>query len=243
MLEVRNLSVRYQSVVALKSVSLDVPEGGISAILGANGAGKSSLLKSVVGGVPRGTSGSIRFGGRELLGLGTEQIVRSGVALVPEGRQLFRDLTVEENLRMGAYLRSGSIAREMDLVHDLFPRLAERSRQHAATLSGGEQQMVAIGRALMSRPSLLMLDEPSLGLAPKLVTEMMRLIRRINQTGVTIVLVEQNARQALSIAQNAYVLEGGRIAVSGPARELASNPQVVSAYLGGSSQNGKECQL
>lgn len=236
MLELRDLTVRYGAAIALRQVSLSVRAGSVVAILGANGAGKSTLLNAIIGSQVMRAEGSIRLDGTELRGRTTAQVVSSGVALVPEGRQLFGDLTVDENLRMGAYLRRDkqAVAAEVEAIRDLFPRLAERRHQRASTLSGGEQQMVAIGRALMSRPRLLLLDEPSLGLAPVLVSEIMRLIRRINERGVTVLLVEQNARQALSIAREAYVIETGRVVMSGPARQLASDPHVVSAYLGGS---------
>lgn len=234
MLEIVELNAKYGGATALRDVSLTVPQGGVVAILGSNGAGKSTLLNTVIGSRLMKATGSIRFQGEEILGKTTEQIINAGIALVPEGRQLFGDLTVDENLRIGAYLQRDATkaARQLDEVRELFPRLAERRNQRAATLSGGEQQMVAIGRALMSAPRLLLLDEPSLGLAPVLVTEIMRLIRRINEQNVTIVLVEQNARQALAVATEAHVIETGRVTLSGEARRLAADPHVVSAYLG-----------
>jgi len=234
MLEISNVTARYGAVTALKNVSIFVAEGSITAILGANGAGKSTLLNTIIGGPMISATGDIRFSSRNILGLTTEEIVRAGIALVPEGRQMFAELTVDENLSMGAYLRRDRrrIAQDFDAVKALFPRLAERSHQRAATLSGGEQQMVAIGRALMSRPRLLLLDEPSLGLAPLLVGEIMRLIKRINEQSVTVLLVEQNARQALNIATQAYVIETGRMILHGPAHELLENPRVVAGYLG-----------
>lgn len=233
MLEVSDLSARYGGIVALDHVTLRIEAGEIVALLGSNGAGKSSLLGCVTASVPCATSGSIRFEGRELRGRPTEHIIESGVVLVPEGRQLFVELTVEENLKMGAYLRrGGGLDEDLGSVYTLFPRLHERRKQLAATLSGGEQQMVALGRALMARPRLMLLDEPSLGLAPVLVREIFRLIAAINRSGVTILLVEQNARQALRISNRAYVLEKGRIAMSGDAQTLARDPHVVSAYLG-----------
>ncbi len=234
MLEIRNLTARYGNVTALKDVSLSVPEGSVIAILGANGAGKSTLLNSIIGGPAVRATGEIRLSSENILGNSTEEIVRSGIALVPEGRQMFAELTVDENLFMGAYLRRNreEVTQDFRSVKELFPRLAERGRQRAATLSGGEQQMVAIGRALMSRPRLLLLDEPSLGLAPLLVGEIMRLVKRINEQGVTVLLVEQNARQALNIATEGYVIETGRVVLHGAARQLMADPHVTAAYLG-----------
>jgi branched-chain amino acid transport system ATP-binding protein len=234
MLEISNLSARYGGISALNNVSLSVKQGQIVSLLGANGAGKSTLLGAITSSIPAKVAGTIRFEGHDIAGRGTEQIVGSGIALVPEGRQLFGQLSVEENIRMGAYLRRDkqNLAKDFDFVGELFPRLVERRKQVAATLSGGEQQMVAIGRALMSRPRLLLMDEPSLGLAPLMVTTIIKLIQQINQTGVTVLLVEQNARQALKISETAYVLEKGRIVISGNARELANDPHVASAYLG-----------
>lgn len=234
MLEIRNLTARYGNVTALKDVSLSVPEGSVIAILGANGAGKSTLLNTIIGGPAVRATGEIRLSSENILGNSTEKIVRSGIALVPEGRQMFAELTVDENLFMGAYLRRNreEVTQDFRSVKELFPRLAERGRQRAATLSGGEQQMVAIGRALMSRPRLLLLDEPSLGLAPLLVGEIMRLVKRINEQGVTVLLVEQNARQALNIATEGYVIETGRVVLHGAARQLMADPHVTAAYLG-----------
>lgn len=235
MLELTGLRARYGGIEALSGIDLRVAEGEIVTLLGANGAGKSTLLGAMTSSVPAVVTGSIRFQGRELLNSSTESIVRAGIALSPEGRQLFGELTVEENLRMGAYLRRdrAGMASDLDSVCTLFPKLRERRRQIAATLSGGEQQMVAIGRALMSRPRLLLLDEPSLGIAPLLVREIMQLIRKINETGVSVLLVEQNARQALSVSDRAYLIEKGRIVGSGAAKDLLHDPQVVAAYLGG----------
>jgi branched-chain amino acid transport system ATP-binding protein len=234
MLEIANLHARYGGISALNDVSLSIGQGQIVSLLGANGAGKSSLLGSITSSIPAKVSGSIRFEGEEITGKRTENIVGSGIALVPEGRQLFGQLSVEENIRMGAYLRRGrqNLTQDFELVYQLFPKLVERRKQLAATLSGGEQQMVAIGRALMSRPRLLLMDEPSLGLAPLMVVAIINLIRQINQHGVTVLLVEQNARQALKISDRAYVLEKGRIVMSGDARELANDAHVASAYLG-----------
>ncbi len=237
MLECRGLEASYGGIQALSGVDLTVEQGEVVCLLGSNGAGKSTLLGALTASVPATVGGSIRFMGTELLGAGTDAIVRAGIALVPEGRQLFGELTVVENLRMGAYLRRDrdGVAADLERVHGLFPRLRERSRQLAATLSGGEQQMVAIGRALMSRPRLLLLDEPSLGLAPLLVREIMQLVRRINESGVSVLLVEQNARQALRISKRAYLLEKGRIVGSGEAAGMLGDTQIVAAYLGGTS--------
>ncbi|MFZ5792138.1 MAG: ABC transporter ATP-binding protein [Pseudomonadota bacterium] len=231
MLHVDQLSARYGGISALVDVSLDVHEGTIACLLGANGAGKSTLLNAIMGRVPAVT-GRVIFEGIDILGRPTEAIVAGGIALVPEGRQLFGDLTVEDNLYMGAYARGGPETDDLDEIYALFPRLRERRLQLAKTLSGGEQQMVAIGRALMSRPRLMLLDEPSLGLAPILVREVMRLVTTINRQGITILLVEQNARQALRIARDAFVLEKGRMVMSGPADELAEDPRITNAYLG-----------
>lgn len=234
MLEIIGLSARYDGITALSEVDLSVQRGQVVSLLGANGAGKSTLLGAITSSNSADVSGSIRFEGKEIIGKRTEQIVATGIALVPEGRQLFGQLTVEENIRMGAYLQSNkkTMAGDLESVYELFPQLMERRKQVAATLSGGEQQMVAIGRALMSHPKLLLMDEPSLGLAPLMVGVIIRLIHKINQNGVTVLLVEQNARQALKISRRAYVLEKGRMSMSGDAKELASDPHVVSAYLG-----------
>jgi len=234
MLECRGLTVHYGRINALTSVDLDVREGEIVCLLGANGAGKSSLLGAVTATLPARVDGSIRFMEQELVGAHSASIVKCGIALAPEGRLLFGELTAEENLRIGAYVRRDTDAINADLhsVYELFPRLLERRRQLAQTLSGGEQQMVAVGRALMSRPKLLMLDEPSLGLAPLIVREIMRLIKRINQSGVSVLLVEQNARQALQIAHRGYLLEKGRIVAQGSASSLLGDPRILSAYLG-----------
>lgn len=234
MLEIRNLSASYGAIAALTEVDLSVPAGAVVALLGANGAGKTTLMRAITGDARLKTTGSIRFRDAEMLGNRTETTVRAGIALVPEGRKLFAELTVDENLAMGAYLRrdKAGIAQDLETVRVLFPRLSERGGQLAATLSGGEQQMVAIGRGLMSRPKLLLLDEPSLGLAPVLVEEIIAMIGRIAARGVTIVLVEQNARQALTVSTHAHVLEKGRIVASGLASEIASDPKVFDAYFG-----------
>ena len=230
MLRISGLRAHYGGISALSGVELEVGRGEIVALLGSNGAGKSTLLGCITASAPCQATGSIELDGQPLLEKDTEAIIRAGVVLVPEGRQLFGELTVYENLLMGAYLsrRDDEIAR----VYRLFPVLAQRRDQLAQTLSGGEQQMVALGRALMARPRIMLLDEPSLGLSPKLVGEMFRLIREINDAGVTILLVEQNARQALRISHRAYVLEKGRVSTSGPAESLASDPAVVASYLG-----------
>ena len=221
-------------MAALKGVNIDVPEGGIVTIIGANGAGKSTTLRTISG-LEQPSSGEIWFNGERIDALPADKIVARGIAHVPEGRRIFPDLTVEENLRTGAFLRKDKDAIETDLeevfVH--FPRLRERRTQWARTLSGGEQQMVAIGRALMSKPKLLLLDEPSMGLAPVMVQEIARIVLEIAETGVPVVLVEQNAELALSLARFAYVLETGTVALEGPAAELHENDHVRRAYLGG----------
>jgi branched-chain amino acid transport system ATP-binding protein len=234
MLKIAGLSAKYGSIAALADVKLSVERGQIVSLLGSNGAGKSTLLGCITNSVSCRMSGSIKFEGAEILGLNTEAIIARGLVLAPEGRQLFPELTVEENLRMGAYGfdRGRKWRSDLQFVYNLFPQLVERRRQAAATLSGGEQQMVAIGRALMARPKIVLLDEPSLGLAPILVKEIFDLIREINRRAVTVLLVEQNARQALRIANWSYVLEKGRVTLSGQAKRLMEDPQVVEAYLG-----------
>jgi len=234
MLEIACLSAKYGSIAALADVTLSVERGQIVSLLGSNGAGKSTLLGCITNSVPCRMSGSIKFEGAEILGLSTEAIIARGIVLAPEGRQLFPELTVEENLRMGAYGfdRGRKWRSDLQFVYNLFPQLVERRRQAAATLSGGEQQMVAIGRALMARPRIVLLDEPSLGLAPMLVKEIFNLIHEINRRAVTVLLVEQNARQTLRIANWSYVLEKGRVTLSGQAEHLMEDPQVVEAYLG-----------
>jgi branched-chain amino acid transport system ATP-binding protein len=233
LLEIDGLSVHYQKVAALKGVSVAVPEGGIVTIIGANGAGKSTILRTISG-LTRPSAGEIRFAGERIDTFPTEKIVARGIAHVPEGRRVFPGLTVEENLRTGAFLRRDKAAVESDLadVFGHFPRLQERRRQWARTLSGGEQQMLAIGRALMSRPKLLLLDEPSMGLAPLMVQEIGRIIVRIAAEGVPVVLVEQNAELALRVANYAYVFETGSVALHGKAADLHDNAHVRRAYLG-----------
>lgn len=231
MLKIENLNVVYGGINAVRDVSFSVEQGAIVTLVGANGAGKSSILRSISG-VVTPKSGSIKLLGEELIGKPTEKVVKAGVTLVPEGRRVFQDLTVLENLRIGAYLRKDSLDDDIAYVYDLFPRLKERSWQMAGTLSGGEQQMLAVGRALMSRPKLLMMDEPSLGLAPLIVQDIFKIIKEINKKGVTILLIEQNANMALKTADYGYVLETGRISLSGTGRELLENEDVKKAYLG-----------
>lgn len=231
LLEVRDLSVSYGGIRAVKGISFDVPQGEVVTLIGANGAGKSSTLRSIVG-LERAAGGSIQFDGKELTQMGTEQLVTEGITLVPEGRRVFPNLSVLENLKIGAYQRKDSLEVDTEWIYGLFPRLKERSWQMAGTLSGGEQQMLAIGRALMSRPKLIMMDEPSLGLAPIVVQGVFDIIREINKQGVTILLVEQNANMALKAAHHAYVMETGQITLHGTGKELAENEEVKAAYLG-----------
>ncbi|HWI64725.1 MAG TPA: ABC transporter ATP-binding protein [Symbiobacteriaceae bacterium] len=233
-LRIEELEVAYGAVLAVRGASLAVEAGEIVSLIGANGAGKSSILRAVSG-LVRPRAGRVLFEGRALTGLRPDQIVRLGLTQVPEGRAVLARMTVRENLLMGAYARRRDTHVEPDLgrVMNRFPRLAERWNQPAGTLSGGEQQMLVMGRAFMARPRLLLLDEPSMGLAPLVVQEVLRLVTEINRDGCTVLLVEQNARQALRIAHRAYVLETGKVALSGPAHELARDPRVVSAYLGG----------
>lgn len=232
-LEIRDLCVSYGGIRALKGVSLSVDEGQIVTLIGANGAGKSTTLRAISG-LQKVQSGSILYGGEELTSLPAKEIVQRGIIHVPEGRRVFPDMTVAENLKIGAFLRTdkAAIAQDMDYVYSLFPRLKERSWQLAGTLSGGEQQMLAVGRALMSRPKVLMMDEPSLGLAPLIVKDIFSIIRRVNQDGITVLLIEQNANAALRIADYGYVLETGTIALSGTGEELLKNESVREAYLG-----------
>lgn len=230
-LEVKDLKVAYGGIEAVRGISFDVPEGQIVTLIGANGAGKSSTLRSIVG-LEKPANGSIKFQNMELVGMGTESIVTKGITLVPEGRRVFVNLSVLENLKMGAYMRKDNIEEDIRWVYDLFPRLKERSWQAAGTLSGGEQQMLAIARALMCKPKLIMMDEPSLGLAPIIVQGVFDIIREINKQGVTILLVEQNANMALHAADIGYVMETGRITMSGAGKELAENEEIKAAYLG-----------
>ncbi len=233
MLTIDKLSVHYGGIHALQGVALEVPDGKIVTLIGANGAGKSTTLKAIVG-LVKTSSGNVTWNGGNLTGLGTKEIVEKGVVLVPEGRRVFPNLTVDENLALGAYSRSdrAGVAADRDRVFSLFPRLEERMKQRAGTLSGGEQQMLAVGRAIMTRPKLLMMDEPSLGLAPLVVKMIFDIIREINKTGVTVLLVEQNAKAALEIADYGYVLETGRMTFHGAGRELLADDRVRKAYLG-----------
>lgn len=232
LLEIEGLDVRYGATHAVRAVSLSVGEGEIVTVLGANGAGKSSLLKAVAGGV-KPTGGRIRFDGADITGRGASARVRAGLVLVPEGRQIFVSLTVEENLLMGAHTRrDGGIARDAEAILDRFPNLAARRHAMASVLSGGEQQMLAVGRALLSKPRLMMLDEPSLGLSPLLVDQLFDLIGDLNGQGISILLVEQNTHMALDLAARGYVLELGALHVEGTAQELAADPRLAEAYLG-----------
>jgi len=234
LLKIDNAVVHYNKVAALKGISMQIPAGGIVTIIGANGAGKSTTLRSISGLVGL-SAGEIWYDGARIDGMPAEKVVGLGIAQVPEGRRIFPDLTVQENLATGAFLRNdkAEIASDLEFVFDRFPRLRERRGQRAKTLSGGEQQMVAIGRALMSRPKLLLLDEPSMGLAPLMVQEIARIIVDIKSRGVPVILVEQNAELALRLADYAYVLETGTVALEGPAQELHENDHVRRAYLGG----------
>ena len=233
MLKVENLVVSYGGIEALKGISLEVPEGKIVTLIGANGAGKSTLLRSIIG-LVKPAEGKITYEEKDITGLNSQKIVQTGITLVPEGRRVFPNLTVLENLKIGAYLRNDKEGIEKDIrwIYDLFPRLEERSWQMAGTLSGGEQQMLAVGRALMSRPKVLMMDEPSLGLAPLVIKDIFKIIQEINNQGMTILLIEQNANMALKIADIAYVLETGRITMTGTGKELLENPEIKAAYLG-----------
>lgn len=230
-LSIQNLKINYGGIEAVKGISFDVPKGDIVTLIGANGAGKSSTLRAISG-LVKPKSGSITFNGEDITGKDPAQIVGRGITLVPEGRRIFPDLTVYENLRVGAYLRKDDITKDIEWVYGLFPRLKERSWQAGGTLSGGEQQMLAVARALMSRPRLMMMDEPSLGLAPLIVQNIFSIIREINKQGVTILLIEQNANMALQTADTGYVLETGTITISGTGAELLSNEAVKAAYLG-----------
>ena len=234
MLTIDNLNVFYGAIHALKGISLEVKEGGIVTLIGVNGAGKSATLRTIYG-LLKPKEGSIKFEGKDIGGMAAQNVVKLGISQVPEGRRIFANMTVMENLELGAFIRSdkAGIAQDLDMVFGRFPRLAERRSQLAGTLSGGEQQMLAMGRALMSRPRMMLLDEPSMGLAPLLIREIFNIIVDINSTGTTVLLVEQNANMALSIAHRAYVMETGRITLSGDAKELAASEDVRKAYLGG----------
>lgn len=230
-LKINDLKVNYGGIEAVKGISFDVPKGQIVTLIGANGAGKSSTLRAIAG-LVKPASGSIEFEGENITAADPTSIVTKGITLVPEGRKIFPDLTVLENLKIGAYLRKDDLSDDIAWVYDLFPRLKERSWQLAGTLSGGEQQMLAVARALMSRPKVIMMDEPSLGLAPLVVRGIFDIIKEINKQGVTVLLIEQNANMALKTANDAYVLETGRITMSGTGAELLANDEVKKAYLG-----------
>ena len=234
MLTINDINVFYGAIHAIKGVSLEVNEGEIVTLIGANGAGKSTILRTISG-LLKPKTGSIQFEGQEIAGMPAHEIVKTGISQVPEGRRIFAEMSVLENLELGAFTRKDKdgIKADMELVFERFPRLKERIGQLAGTLSGGEQQMLAMGRARMSRPRLLLLDEPSMGLAPLLIKEIFAIIQDINKAGTTVLLVEQNANMALSIAHRAYVLETGRITLSGDAKELAASDEVRKAYLGG----------
>jgi branched-chain amino acid transport system ATP-binding protein len=231
LLELDGIEVRYGTIRALRGVDLEVAEGEIVALLGANGAGKTTTLRTISG-MLHPVAGTIRFDGTPIHTVAAHKIVSMGISHVPEGRRIFPRMTVQENLEMGAYQRRGSISNEMEHVYGLFPVLKERRRQAGGTLSGGEQQMLAIGRALMSRPRLLLLDEPSMGLAPMIVAQIFRILTDIRAAGTTLLLVEQNAAQALAVANRGYVLETGEIVMSGPAADLLRDDRVRAAYLG-----------
>lgn len=230
-LEIKDLVVSYGGIEAVKGISMEVPEGQIVTLIGSNGAGKSTTLKSIAG-IVKPKNASILLSGKEISGKSPDFIVSSGITLVPEGRRVFPNLTVLENLKMGAYLRKDSIKADLEYVYDLFPRLKEREWQLAGTLSGGEQQMLAVARALMSKPRIIMMDEPSLGLAPLVVKDIFEIIKTINSQGITVLLIEQNANMALKIAHKAYVMETGRITLEGTGAELLANESVKEAYLG-----------
>ena len=230
-LSIHDLSVNYGGIEAVKGISFDVHEGEIVTLIGANGAGKSSTLRTIAG-LVKPSGGTINFRGDNITGRDATTIVKKGITLVPEGRHIFPDLTVLENLKVGAYLRSDDISGDIQWVYDLFPRLRERSWQAGGTLSGGEQQILAVGRALMARPKLIMMDEPSLGLAPLVVRDIFEIIRQINHQGVSILLIEQNANMALKVADSAYVMETGCITLSGAGKDLLNNEAVKKAYLG-----------
>jgi len=232
LLELEDVHVHYGKIEALRGISIQVDEGQIVTLIGANGAGKSTTLKTISGLRPV-SRGRVRFGGELITKMPGHKRVVAGIGQAPEGRGIFPGMTVEDNIYMGAYARKGDVSKELAEVYELFPRLAERKRQTGGTLSGGEQQMLAIGRALMARPKVLLLDEPSMGLAPMLVQQIFSIIQEINRRGTTVLLVEQNAQQALQVGHRAYVLETGRIVKSAPAHDLLDDPEVKAAYLGG----------
>ncbi len=231
MLKIENLNIAYGGIKAVRGISFEVPDGEIVTLIGANGAGKSSTLRTIAG-LVKAASGKITLDGQDITGADSAAIVKSGIVLAPEGRKIFPNLTVFENLRIGAYLRKDDWQKDIEWVYGLFPRLQERSWQRGGTLSGGEQQMLAVARALMAKPKVIMLDEPSLGLAPLIVQGIFEIIKNINAQGVTVLLVEQNANMALKLAHRAYVLETGQITMSGTGAELLANPAVKEAYLG-----------
>lgn len=230
-LQIEDLKVNYGGIEAVKGITLNVEKGEIVTLIGANGAGKSSMLRTIAG-LVKIKSGTITFEGENITGKDSAAIVSRGITLVPEGRRIFPDLTVKENLRIGAYLRNDDMSEDLQWVYDLFPRLKEREWQAGGTLSGGEQQMLAVGRALMSRPKLMMMDEPSLGLAPLVVQNIFDIIREVNRQGITVLLIEQNANMALQVASRAYVLETGRITKVGTGAELLTDESIKEAYLG-----------
>lgn len=238
LLELKNVEAAYGNIKALKGINLSVEEGKIVTLIGANGAGKSTTMKTIMG-VMKPTAGEILFKGESLVGKKPYSIVSTGVVLVPEGRQILQNMTVRENLELGAYQRKDKegIREDLSKVFERFPRLFERQNQFGGTLSGGEQQMLAIGRAMMAKPELMLLDEPSMGLAPLVVQQIFKVIKDINKMGTTVLLVEQNARKALQIADYAYVMETGKIVMEGPAAEVAGNSDVMAAYLGGAKKS------
>ena len=231
MLKVNNLSVYYGGIHAVQDISFEVPDGKIVTLIGANGAGKSTILRTIAG-LVRPTEGTITYGDDNITALTPNKVMAKGISLVPEGRRIFANMTVLENIRIGAYMRHDDLKSDIEWMYDLFPRLKERSWQLAGTLSGGEQQMLAVARALMGRPKVIMMDEPSLGLAPLVVQQIFEIIRKVNQQGVTILLIEQNASMALKTADFGYVMETGRITLSGTGHDLLTNEQVRKAYLG-----------
>ena len=237
LLELDDIHVYYGKIAALRGITVDVDEGEIVTLIGANGAGKSTTLKTISGLRPV-SRGAVRFAGEDITKLAGYKRVLAGIGQAPEGRGVFPGMTVEDNLYMGAYARKGDLSKEIAEVYELFPRLAERKKQFGGTMSGGEQQMLAIGRALMAKPKVLLLDEPSMGLAPMLVQQIFSIIVEINRRGTTVLLVEQNAQQALQIAHRAYVLETGEIVKTAPAHDLLDDPQVKAAYLGGDLGTG-----
>lgn len=241
-LEIKNLEVHFGGIRAVDGISMDVETGKIITLIGANGAGKSTILRSVSG-IVKPAGGDILFEGESIVGLSPDKIVAKGITLVPEGRRVFPNLTVLENLKIGAYLRRDKLTDDIEYVYSLFPRLRERHWQQAGTLSGGEQQMLAVGRALMSRPKLIMMDEPSLGLAPLVVRDIFNIIGTINKAGITVLLNEQNANLALKMADYGYVIETGRLTMTGTGYELLNNESVKEAYLGRSKDNGKTAEV